>query len=173
MNEKIIPILSEDSLEGIKILENIGILEKTLKINEYRVDLDKLFDAQVGRYRGGFDAAIVAVLNDFVRNKNLLNDPYIIIDLAGPEEKGETYSGAGTIVRNPDDVIKQCPRCKDGGDIHYCLEHVWVRSGLYRYEVVRNISTCYKCWWSNRDSIQAEEQARIDSGDKNDWGCRI
>jgi hypothetical protein len=174
-NGKIIPVLSETSLKSVEKLEELGILvkEEHLSDDVRKVDLDTLFKLSVGGYRGGFEAAWIASLHTFVRTKNLLTDPYITIEFAGKKEPESNYPGCGIVHRKKDEKVEECPRCGPDGDMHHCAEHVWVRSGLYSYEVVRTMSTCYKCWWGNRIEIQNEEQARIDSGDMTGWGARV
>ena len=174
-NGKIIQILSTVSLKAVEKLEELGILIKEEQLSEEvrKVDLDKLFELSAGGYRGGFEVALVASLHTFIRKKNLLIDPYITIEAAGKKEAELDYPGCGMVYRKKDEKVEECPRCGPDGDMRHCGEHVWVRSGLYRYEVVRTISTCYKCWWGNRTEIEEEEQARIDSGDKTGWGTRL
>jgi len=175
VNGKIIPILSTRTLEAVKILEEKGILvkEEHLHDNIRKVDLDTLFELSASGYRGGFDAALVSILHGYIKNNNLLLDPYVTIEADGKEEPEPDYSGCGKVHRKKDAIIITCPKCPDGGDMHQTPEHVWVKHGLNRYETVRTISTCYKCWWSDRDKIEEEEQARIESGDKTGWGTRI
>lgn len=174
-NGKIIPILSEASLKAVEKLEELGILVKEEQLSDdvRKVDLDILFKLSAGGYTGGFDAALISVLHDYVRTKNLLIDPYITIEAEGKEEPEPDYPGCGTVYRKKDEKVEECPRCGPDGDMRHDAEHIWVRSGLYSYEVVRTISTCYKCWRGNRTEIEKEEQARIDSGDKTGWGTRI
>jgi hypothetical protein len=175
VNGKIIPIVSKHTLEAVKILEESGILvkEEYLHDNIRRVDLDTLFELSADGYRGGFDAALVSVLHGYIKTKGLLTDPYITIEATGKEEPEPNYPGCGSAHRKKDAVVNKCPDCGKTVNISHNPEHVWVISGLYSYEVVRTISCCHNCWWSNRSEIEAEERARIDSGDKTGWGTRL
>ena len=174
-NGKIIYILSKTSLKAVEKLEELGILIKEEQLPEEvrEVNLNKLLELSAGGYRGGFETGLIASLHTYIRTKNLLTDPYITIESAGKEEPEPDYPGCGSVHRKKDEKVEECPRCGPDGDMRHTGEHVWVRGGLYSYEVVRTISTCYKCWWSNRSEIQEEEQARIDSGDKTGWGTRL
>lgn len=174
-NGKIIQILSSTSLKAVKKLEELGILvkEKQLSDDIRKVDLDTLLKLSAGGYTGGFETGIIVLLHTYIREKDLLLDPYITIEAEGEEEPEPDYPGCGTVYRKKDEKVEECPRCGADGDMRHNAEHIWVRSGLYRYEVVRTISTCYKCWWGNRDEIENEEQARIDGGDKTGWGTRL
>lgn len=174
-NGKIIQILSNTSLEAVEKLEELEILIKEEQLSEdvRKVNLDKLFELSAGGYRGGFEAAWIASLHTFIREKNLLTDPYITIEAVGKKEKKPDMPGCGQVIRKKDDVVRECPRCGLDSKMSHTMAHIWVRSGLYSYEVVRTISRCRNCGWSNRTEIQEEEQARIDSGDKSGWGARI
>jgi len=173
-NGKYITILSKTSLNAVKKLEDMGILvkESHLHDNIRRVDLDTLFELTAGGYRGGFEAAMISVLHGYIKDKNLMIDPYVTIEAAGKEEPRIEYPGCGKVTRKPDETVKICPRCGKN-NVQMTAEHVWVQSGIYRYETGRMVACCHDCWWSNGDEIQAEEQARIDSGDLTEWGTRI
>jgi RNase P subunit RPR2 len=102
-----------------------------------------------------------------------LTDPYITIEMAGKKKEKPDMPGAGMIYRKKDAIVIECPDCGEKENISQSPEHVWVRGGLYSYEVGRTISSCRNCGWSNRAEIKEEEQARIDSGDMTGWGARV
>jgi RNase P subunit RPR2 len=174
-NGKIIPVLSETGLKSVEKLEKLGILVKEEQLSDdvRKVNIDKLLELSAGGYRGGFEAAWIASLHTFIRTKNLLTDPYITIEMAGKKEKKPDMPGAGMVHRKKDDIVTKCSKCGLDSKMGQLGAHIWVRGGLYSYEVVRTISSCRNCGWSNRIEIQNEEQARIDSGDMTGWGARV
>jgi len=173
-NGKVLTVVSVSSLKAIKKLEEMEILvkEDSLDENIRRVVLDKLFEHSAEGYRGGLEAIMISILHGYIRDKNLLIDPYVTIESTGKEEPKIEYPGCGRVTRKPDEKIEVCPKC-GGSNVSNTPNHIWVKSGLYRYETGRMVSCCYDCWWGNRREIQAEEQARIDSGDLTEWGTRI